>query len=209
MNIIADDPLFTSHIRGKAKQRALRLNADFHLQLFTTQIPYSSSNKHSYKSHPHIFNAMCVHFQSWNRCSSCLLTFNRRLNRVPCWNGSLSRWRFHHHGLSCRNGRYERAPDEIYTHRCCGRCSSEAAKRAAADEKMKSGSTETATSEMMLSLRLSGKRVGRFVAATTRKATDVKKMLMRVFCGRRSVYRRKRGDKGHARGRIHVCMLGF
>jgi hypothetical protein len=159
---------------------------------------------------------MCVHFQSWNRCSSCLLTFNRRLNRVPCWNGSLSRWRIHHHGLSCRSGRYERAPDEIYTHRCCGKCSLEAAKRAAADENMKSGTTEAATSETtmtMLSLGLRGKRVGRFVAATTRRATDVKKMLMRcwalkeVFCGRGSVYRRKRGEKGHARGRI--WMLGY
>lgn len=81
---------------------------------------------------------------------------------------------------------------------------------------MKSGTTEAATSETtmtMLSLGLRGKRVGRFVAATTRRATDVKKMLMRcwalkeVFCGRGSVYRRKRGEKGHARGRI--WMLGY
>lgn len=161
---------------------------------------------------------MCVHFQSWNRCSSCLLTFNRRLNRVPCWNGSLSRWRIHHHGLSCRNGRYERAPDEIYTHRCCGRCSLEAAKRAA-DENMKSGTTETATSETTTVLRLGlglglrGKRVGRLVAATTRRATDVKKILMRcwalkeVLCGRGSAYRHKGGEKGHVRGRI--WMLGY
>lgn len=161
---------------------------------------------------------MCVHFQSWNRCSSCLLTFNRRLNRVPCWNGSLSRWRIHHHGLSCRSGRYERAPDEIYTHRCCGKCSLEAAKRAAG-ENVKAGPAEAATSEtttvlkLGLGVSLRGKRVGRFVAATTRRATDVKEMLLRcwalkeVLCGRGSAYSRKRGDKGHARGRI--WMLGY
>ncbi|UKZ69406.1 uncharacterized protein TrAtP1_010416 [Trichoderma atroviride] len=143
---------------------------------------------------------MCVHFQSWNRCSSCLLTFNRRLNRVPCWNGSLSRWRIHHHGLSCRSGRYERAPDEIYTHRCCGKCSLEAAKRAA-DENAKSGPTEAATSETttVLGLGLRGKTVGRLVAATTRRATGVKKMLMRcwalkeVLCGRG---KKKKKDTG-------------
>ncbi|TFB01595.1 hypothetical protein CCMA1212_006511 [Trichoderma ghanense] len=71
---------------------------------------------------------MCVHFQSWNRCSSCFLTFNRRRNRVPCWNGSLSRWRIHRHGLSCRSGWYERADDEVYTHLFCGTCATEAAR---------------------------------------------------------------------------------
>ncbi|ETR99760.1 hypothetical protein M419DRAFT_37445 [Trichoderma reesei RUT C-30] len=70
---------------------------------------------------------MCVHFQSWNRCSSCFLTFNRRRNRVPCWNGSLSRWRIHRHGLSCRSGWYERADDEVYTHLFCEACAMEAA----------------------------------------------------------------------------------
>ncbi|KAL7812710.1 hypothetical protein V8C26DRAFT_436717 [Trichoderma gracile] len=69
---------------------------------------------------------MCVHFQSWNRCSSCFLTFNRRRNRVPCWNGSLSRWRVHRHGLSCRSGWYERADDEVYTHLFCEACALEA-----------------------------------------------------------------------------------
>ncbi|PTB63138.1 hypothetical protein BBK36DRAFT_1144197 [Trichoderma citrinoviride] len=69
---------------------------------------------------------MCVHFQSWNRCSSCFLTFNRRRNRVPCWNGSLSRWRVHRHGLSCRSGWYERADDEVYTHLFCEACALDA-----------------------------------------------------------------------------------
>ncbi|KAL7813579.1 hypothetical protein V8C44DRAFT_357391 [Trichoderma aethiopicum] len=79
---------------------------------------------------------MCVHFQSWNRCSSCFLTFNRRRNRVPCWNGSLSRWRVHRHGLSCRSGWYERADDEVYTHLFCEACAMEAASlgRGGADE---------------------------------------------------------------------------
>ncbi|KAL6862230.1 hypothetical protein J3F83DRAFT_716618 [Trichoderma novae-zelandiae] len=70
---------------------------------------------------------MCVHFQSWNRCSSCFLTFNRRRNRVPCWNGAVSRWRVHRHGLSCRSGWYERADDEVYTHLFCEACSHEEA----------------------------------------------------------------------------------
>lgn len=152
---------------------------------------------------------MCVHFQSWNRCSSCLLTFNRRCNRVPCWNGSLSRWRIHHHGLSCRSGRYERASDEVYTHKCCKACRLEAANRAA-DEK--SGTVEAPGETTMLRLRLGGKRVGRFMAATTTRVVDVKKMFMRwwafkeVLCGRSSVYRHKRGEKRVARARI--WMLG-
>lgn len=80
----------------------------------------------NHKSQITTFAAMCVHFRSWNRCSSCFLTFNRRCNRVPCWNGSLSRWRIHRHGLSCRSGCYERADDEVYTHLSCESCNMEA-----------------------------------------------------------------------------------
>ncbi|KAL7921365.1 hypothetical protein ACQKWADRAFT_124721 [Trichoderma austrokoningii] len=145
---------------------------------------------------------MCVHFHSWNRCSSCLITFNRRLNRVPCWNGAISRWRIHHHGLSCRNGRYERAPDEVYTHRCCGRCSLEAAKRA--DEKSGTA-TEAATSETRTMLGSRGQSIGRFVAATTRRATAVKRMLMRCWALKALCGRGK--QRGHVRGRI--WMLGY
>ncbi|PTB37120.1 uncharacterized protein TrAFT101_010852 [Trichoderma asperellum] len=160
---------------------------------------------------------MCVHFQSWNRCSSCLLTFNRRRNRVPCWNGSLSHWRIHHHGLSCRNGQYERAPDEVYTHRCCEACRLEAANRAAADEKS-GGAVETSdeTAVARLGWR-NGKRAGRLAAAATtrrRRATNVKKMLLlrwwalkEALCGRGSVCKRKGGEKRLARARI--WMLGY
>jgi hypothetical protein len=93
----------------------------------------------------------------------------------------------------------------------------EAAKRVVADENMKSGTAEAATSEetsitamtmLRLGLGLRSKRVGRFMAATTRRATDMKRILMRcwalkkMFCGRANVYRQKRGEKGYARGRI-------
>ncbi|KAL9473318.1 hypothetical protein ACSS6W_007698 [Trichoderma asperelloides] len=167
---------------------------------------------------------MCVHFQSWNRCSSCLLTFNRRCNRVPCWNGSLSHWRIHHHGLSCRNGQYERAPDEVYTHRCCEACcrlEAAAANRAAVDEKSGDGAMETSDETAAMAARLgwrrrrrrSGKRVA--ATTTTRATTDVKKMLLlrwwalkEALCGRGgSVCGRKRGEKRLARGRI--WMLGY
>lgn len=155
---------------------------------------------------------MCVHFQSWNRCSSCLLTFNRHCNRVPCWNGSVSRWRIHHHGLSCRSGWYERAPDEIYTNRCCEACSLEAAANRATDEK--SGTMEASDETTVLRLRMTGKRVGRLVATTTRRAANMKNMFLRwwawreALCGRKSsVCKYKRGEKRHARARI--WMLGY
>ncbi|KAH6603793.1 hypothetical protein Trco_007239 [Trichoderma cornu-damae] len=115
---------------------------------------------------------MCVHFQSWNRCSSCFLTFNRRRNRVPCWNGSVSRWRIHRHGLSCRSGWYERADDEVYTHTPCEACSMEAANGA-------DGKSNTAQTPNSAPLR--GEGAGGLASATTRGTTTMKKVFLRIW----------------------------
>lgn len=67
---------------------------------------------------------MCFYFASHNTCPRCLITFNARLNRVPCWNGhTVPRWLSPHtHGLRCRSGVRQRAPAEVYTHRRCPDC---------------------------------------------------------------------------------------
>lgn len=54
---------------------------------------------------------MCFYFTSHNICPRCRITFNARLNRVPCWNGRLiPRWlSLHTHGLRCRCGARERS----------------------------------------------------------------------------------------------------
>lgn len=129
--------------------------------------------------------SMCVHFQSWNRCSSCFLTFNRRRNRVPCWNGSLSRWRIHRHGLACRSGWYERADDEVYTHVSCAACSMAAN---SVDEK-----TAIETGRMA---SLGGSRVA------MRRTNSLRRMVIR-WSWREALYGRSvRKDKSRLRPRI-------
>ena len=74
---------------------------------------------------------MCFYFTSYNTCPRCHITFNVRLNRVPCWNGRLvPRWLSPHtHGLRCRSGApCERAPAEVYTCRRCPDCEAKLAR---------------------------------------------------------------------------------
>ncbi|KAL7931921.1 hypothetical protein V8C35DRAFT_105187 [Trichoderma chlorosporum] len=136
--------------------------------------------------------AMCVHFQSWNRCSSCFLTFNRRCNRVPCWNGSVSRWRIHRHGLSCRSGWYERADDEVYTHLPCEACNTEAANGA----EDKADAVEARNAGILREL------LGRRAAAVaTRRRTGIGSVFMRLWSFREAL--RVRGGSGR-NGKRHV-----
>ncbi|KAL7793809.1 hypothetical protein V8C37DRAFT_401668 [Trichoderma ceciliae] len=145
---------------------------------------------------------MCVHFQSWNRCSSCFLTFNRRCNRVPCWNGSVSRWRIHRHGLSCRSGRYERADDEVYTHMPCEACNMEAANRV--DEKP---STIEARNAAPLGAR--GGR-GSVVTATAKGSANMKKIFMGLWPFKGALYvRRSNTGKGKKHVGVRIWMLGY
>ncbi|KAL6812144.1 hypothetical protein J3E69DRAFT_359883 [Trichoderma sp. SZMC 28015] len=138
--------------------------------------------------------AMCVHFRSWNRCSSCFLTFNRRCNRVPCWNGSLSRWRIHRHGLSCRSGCYERADDEVYTHLSCESCNMEAEAANCAEGK----------ADVMEARVLRGMMGNR---ATMKRRADISGVLMRLWSFREVLRVRGNSKRGKRHLRMRIRMM--
>ncbi|KAL6792824.1 hypothetical protein J3E68DRAFT_407545 [Trichoderma sp. SZMC 28012] len=139
--------------------------------------------------------AMCVHFRSWNRCSSCFLTFNRRCNRVPCWNGSLSRWRIHRHGLSCRSGCYERADDEVYTHLSCESCNMEAEAANCA---------EGGKADVMEARVLRGMMGNR---ATMKRRADISGVFMRLWSFRQVLRGRGNSKRGKRHFRMRIRML--
>ncbi|KAL6831780.1 hypothetical protein V8C40DRAFT_159592 [Trichoderma camerunense] len=142
--------------------------------------------------------AMCVHFRSWNRCSSCFLTFNRRCNRVPCWNGSLSRWRIHRHGLSCRSGCYERADDEVYTHLSCESCNIEA-EAANCAEGGKADVMEARNAGVLRGMM--GNR------ATMKRRADISGVFMRLWSFREVLRGRGNGKRGKRHLRMRIRML--
>ncbi|KAL7908306.1 hypothetical protein GGI35DRAFT_57791 [Trichoderma velutinum] len=142
--------------------------------------------------------AMCVHFRSWNRCSSCFLTFNRRCNRVPCWNGSLSRWRIHRHGLSCRSGWYERADDEVYTDLSCELCNMEAANGA----ESKADMMETRDAAL-----LRGQLGTRATTAARKRPADISSVFMRLWSFREVLRVRGNSRKGKRHLRMRIWML--
>ncbi|KAL6695779.1 hypothetical protein J3F84DRAFT_342790 [Trichoderma pleuroticola] len=144
------------------------------------------------------FTAMCVHFRSWNRCSSCFLTFNRRCNRVPCWNGSLSRWRLHRHGLSCRSGCYERADDEVYTHLSCESCNMEAANGA-------EGKADVMEARNAGVLR--GMMGNRATTATVKRRADISSVFMRLWSFREVLCVRGNSKRGKRHLRMRIRML--
>ncbi|PKK45748.1 hypothetical protein CI102_9641 [Trichoderma harzianum] len=141
--------------------------------------------------------AMCVHFRSWNRCSSCFLTFNRRCNRVPCWNGSLSRWRIHRHGLSCRSGCYERADDEVYTHLPCESCNMEAAANCA--EGGKADVMEARNAGVLRGMM--GNR------ATMKRRADINGVFLRLWSFREVLRVRGNSKRGKRHLRMRIRML--
>ncbi|KAI9155468.1 hypothetical protein HJFPF1_08052 [Paramyrothecium foliicola] len=72
---------------------------------------------------------MCLSFVTNSTCPECSNLFRRRRTSVPCWNGSLSPWRIHRHGLSCRSSRYDRGPDEVRTDELCSGCAAARTRR--------------------------------------------------------------------------------
>ncbi|KAL6797367.1 hypothetical protein GGI42DRAFT_344807 [Trichoderma sp. SZMC 28013] len=170
------------------------------LRLSRTRLPSNHQHHQTYtKNKSQItFTAMCVHFRSWNRCSSCFLTFNRRCNRVPCWNGSLSRWRIHRHGLSCRSGCYERADDEVYTHLPCESCNMEAANGAEA---------KTDVMEARNAGVLRGMMGNRATAGTMKRRADISGVFMRLWSFREVLRVRGNSKRGKRHLRMRIRML--